>query len=276
MAIVASGVVGLAVGSFLNVVAHRLPRGMSVVRPASHCPACAATLGPVDTVPVLSWLVLRGRCRHCGAPVSPRYPIVEAATGAMFAGLVVAVGGWHPLPSLAVVAASTVAAVLIDGQRSAVPPAVTLAADLGALSLIVVAVVAGEPGRIAWALLGAVVASVAAVLGDLPWARKDTAAPRRRRRRRRERPGAGVAGPGPMATVGGLLLAGRWAVVGTLGWSAGLLWPPGGPLVAAWVLIAALGHRLRGPTALRWPLPLGVLAAGGLGTVLAAAVVGWR
>ena len=84
-AIVLVAVLGAAVGSFLNVVIHRLPRRESVVRPRSRCPACGAQLAGRDNVPVISWLVLRGRCRSCGVAISPRYPLVELATAAAFA-----------------------------------------------------------------------------------------------------------------------------------------------------------------------------------------------
>ena len=75
-----AGAFGLIVGSFLNVVAYRLPRGESVVLPGSHCPSCDTPIKPYDNVPVLSWLVLRGRCRSCQTSISARYPIVEAVT----------------------------------------------------------------------------------------------------------------------------------------------------------------------------------------------------
>jgi len=75
---------GLLFGSFANVVTWRLPRGESVVRPGSHCPRCGASIAWYDNIPVLSWLVLRGRCRQCSEPISARYPLVEAASGALF------------------------------------------------------------------------------------------------------------------------------------------------------------------------------------------------
>jgi leader peptidase (prepilin peptidase)/N-methyltransferase len=78
---------GAAVGSFLNVVVYRSPRGMSLVRPKSRCPACGASIRPGDNVPVLGWLRLRGRCRDCRNPISSRYPLVEATTAALFLGL---------------------------------------------------------------------------------------------------------------------------------------------------------------------------------------------
>jgi leader peptidase (prepilin peptidase)/N-methyltransferase len=83
--VVLAAVLGLAVGSFLNVVVHRVPNGLSVVAPASACPGCGHEIRPRDNVPVLSWLLLRGRCRDCSAPISARYPLVELATAALFA-----------------------------------------------------------------------------------------------------------------------------------------------------------------------------------------------
>ena len=88
--IVVAAVGGLLIGSFLNVVAWRLPRGESIVKPGSHCPACDHPVRPKDNIPVVSWLRLHGRCRDCGEPISSRYAIVEAVTGLLFA-LVVAV-----------------------------------------------------------------------------------------------------------------------------------------------------------------------------------------
>src|SRR4051812_49527341 len=78
-----AGAFGLIIGSFLNVVAYRLPRGESVVFPASHCPSCDRPIKAYDNVPVLSWLWLRGRCRSCHTSISARYPIVEAVTPAL-------------------------------------------------------------------------------------------------------------------------------------------------------------------------------------------------
>jgi leader peptidase (prepilin peptidase)/N-methyltransferase len=75
---------GLITGSFLNVVIYRLPRGLSSVLPRSRCPSCREPIRALDNLPVLSWLLLRGRCRRCGAPISPRYPLIEALTAALF------------------------------------------------------------------------------------------------------------------------------------------------------------------------------------------------
>jgi len=90
---------GLAIGSFLNVVVHRVPAGMSVVSPASACPVCGHAIRGRDNVPVLSWFTLRGRCRDCGTAISSRYPLVEAATALLFllVGAVFVLAPWSPL-----------------------------------------------------------------------------------------------------------------------------------------------------------------------------------
>ena len=86
LALSVSGLVlGLLIGSFLNVVIYRLPRGMSIVSPPSACPDCHQEIRPTDNIPVLSWLRLHGRCRNCGTRISARYPLVEAGTGLVFA-----------------------------------------------------------------------------------------------------------------------------------------------------------------------------------------------
>jgi leader peptidase (prepilin peptidase) / N-methyltransferase len=91
--VVAAGLFGAVIGSFLNVVAHRVPLGESLLSPPSRCPECEAPVKPYDNVPVVSWLLLRGRCRNCGTRISPRYPLVELATALVFAA-VVAVRGF--------------------------------------------------------------------------------------------------------------------------------------------------------------------------------------
>jgi leader peptidase (prepilin peptidase)/N-methyltransferase len=78
---------GLMIGSFLNVVAYRVPRGESLVKPGSHCTTCGEAVKPWDNIPVLSWLVLRGRCRGCGERISARYPLIELATAVVFAAI---------------------------------------------------------------------------------------------------------------------------------------------------------------------------------------------
>jgi leader peptidase (prepilin peptidase)/N-methyltransferase len=80
--------IGTAIGSFLNVVVYRLPRGMSLLWPGSRCPGCKTPIRAYDNVPILSWLMLRGRCRKCGASISIRYPLVELTTGVLFLAIV--------------------------------------------------------------------------------------------------------------------------------------------------------------------------------------------
>jgi leader peptidase (prepilin peptidase)/N-methyltransferase len=87
-----AGTFGLLLGSFLNVVAYRLPRGQSLVAPASRCPGCAAAIRPYDNIPVLSWLLLHGHCRSCGTRIDWRYPTVEFATALLMALVVIVVG----------------------------------------------------------------------------------------------------------------------------------------------------------------------------------------
>jgi leader peptidase (prepilin peptidase)/N-methyltransferase len=91
-AAVCAGVLGAIIGSFLNVVIWRLPRGESIVSPGSACPNCGTPIKPYDNIPVLSWLVLRGQCRHCGNAISPRYPLVEALTAVLMALVPICLG----------------------------------------------------------------------------------------------------------------------------------------------------------------------------------------
>lgn len=124
--VVLAGVLGLIIGSFLNVVVHRVPIGHSVVSPGSACPACEAPVRPRDNVPVVSWLLLRGRCRDCDVRISARYPLVEAATGLAFAGVVAWQGlSWTLLPLL-YLAAVSIALTLIDLDVRRLPDAIVL------------------------------------------------------------------------------------------------------------------------------------------------------
>src|SRR3954469_12930944 len=97
--VVFCGVLGLLIGSSLNVVIWRVPRGESIVRPPSHCPGCDRPIAPRDNIPVISWLLLRGRCRGCGVRISVRYPAVELATAALFVGFAVHFGAHAVLPA---------------------------------------------------------------------------------------------------------------------------------------------------------------------------------
>lgn len=145
---------GLCIGSFLNVVIWRLPRGESVVYPPSHCPVCRARIRPRDLVPVASWLLLRGRCRDCGGKVPARYPLVELAAGGLFAG-VYYITGWGPeLGAGLVLAAFLLVVAVIDLDHQLILDKVNLwfgAAGLAANFAL---------GRTAWLdlLLGALLA----------------------------------------------------------------------------------------------------------------------
>src|SRR3954469_1946326 len=120
------GVLGLLIGSFLNVVIWRVPRGESIVRPPSHCPACDSPIAPRDNIPVVSWLLLRGKCRSCGARISARYPAVELLTAGLFAGLAAYLGPVAELPAFLYLAAVGVALAMIDLDLQRLPDALTL------------------------------------------------------------------------------------------------------------------------------------------------------
>lgn len=118
---VVAGVAGMLIGSFLNVVVHRLPAGQSLVAPGSHCPSCEAAIAPYDNVPVLSWLALRGRCRRCKHAISVRYPLVEAATALVFVLVVMARGVSDDLILAIPFAAVLIAVAGIDLDHRIVP-----------------------------------------------------------------------------------------------------------------------------------------------------------
>lgn len=133
-----SSVLGLAIGSFLNVVVHRVPAGLSVMSPPSACPGCAHEVRPRDNVPVLSWLWLRGRCRDCAMRIPARYPLVEAGTGAAFAFTAWRVDDPVLLAAALLVVASGIALALIDLEHQRLPFAITgVTAGLVALTLLV-------------------------------------------------------------------------------------------------------------------------------------------
>ena len=125
-----AGLLGLLVGSFVNVVVHRVPAGLSVVRPRSACPACGHEVRERDNVPVVSWLLLRGRCRDCRTPIPVRYPAVEASTAVLFALVALAETRPPVLVALLVVAGAGVALALIDVEHGRLPFAVTGTAAL--------------------------------------------------------------------------------------------------------------------------------------------------
>jgi leader peptidase (prepilin peptidase)/N-methyltransferase len=143
-----AGVLGAIVGSFLNVVAYRLPRQESLVVPASHCPKCHTPVRPYDNIPILSWLFLRGHCRTCGSSISVRYPLVESLTAALCIGVVLA---QHTAAGIAlgvVLVLLLVPAALIDLEHRIIPNKITA---LGAVLALIVGLAldpAGEPERL--------------------------------------------------------------------------------------------------------------------------------
>lgn len=147
--------VGLVVGSFLNVVVWRLPRGESVARPASRCPACGTRLRVRDNVPILSWVALRGHCRYCGAAISARYPVVELLTAITFALVAWRIGATWTLPAYVYLSTVGIALAFIDLDVRRLPNALTLPSyAVGAVLLTVAALAAGEPGYLARAAIG--------------------------------------------------------------------------------------------------------------------------
>lgn len=156
LALVGIGIFGLLVGSFVNVVAYRVPRGESVVRPRSRCTGCETEIAPRDNIPLLSWLMLRGRCRHCGASISVRYPVVELLTATVFVALAWAIGPTWELPAYLYLGAVGVALAVIDIDTHRLPDALTYPSMVvGALLLLLPAIADGDWGGYLRAVLGA-------------------------------------------------------------------------------------------------------------------------
>jgi leader peptidase (prepilin peptidase)/N-methyltransferase len=136
LAIVLAAVGGLLVGSFLNVVAYRLPRGESLVHPRSRCPSCDTQLRAIDNLPVVSWLALRGRCHFCGAPISARYPLVEATTGALYAAVVASQDDAVRIVLGLLLVTVLVPITLIDLDHRIIPNRITGPAAVAALVVV--------------------------------------------------------------------------------------------------------------------------------------------
>jgi leader peptidase (prepilin peptidase)/N-methyltransferase len=145
---------GLCLGSFLNVVAYRLPAGVSLLTPPSACPGCGATIRPYDNVPVLSWLMLGGRCRSCETSISPRYPLTEAITGALFAAVVIAHGSSPSVWLDLLFVAALVAITRIDLEQRIIPNRIL--APLAVAALVLTAVF--EPHQLPERLIAATAA----------------------------------------------------------------------------------------------------------------------
>jgi leader peptidase (prepilin peptidase) / N-methyltransferase len=147
--------VGLVFGSFANVVIHRVPAGESLVRPPSRCPACGAAVQPRDNIPVVSWLLLRGRCRSCGARISPLYPAVELACGALFAAVGWGFGLAQALPAVLVLAWTRRGLAVIAAPPRKIPNRLTYPlTPVLAVLLVGAALASGEPWVAVRVLLG--------------------------------------------------------------------------------------------------------------------------
>ncbi|MCW2671716.1 MAG: prepilin signal peptidase PulO-like peptidase [Frankiales bacterium] len=154
--IVVCALLGLAIGSFLNVVVWRVPRGESVVSPPSACPTCDHPIRNRDNVPVVGWLVLQGRCRDCQSPISVRYPLVEAATGALFAAMAWRFGAQVALVVYLWLAAAGVALALIDIDTKRLPDVLTKPSwAVVAVGLTLAALTDADPHHLERAGLGA-------------------------------------------------------------------------------------------------------------------------
>jgi leader peptidase (prepilin peptidase)/N-methyltransferase len=139
MEIAFAAVLGAIIGSFLNVVAWRLPRGESLATPPSQCPSCGSRIAPYDNVPILSWVVLRGRCRRCGARISPRYPLIELITAAAFAAVVATRGFDSDLVLELPFVAALIALAAIDYDHHLLPNRIVY--PMAAYGLVATAVV---------------------------------------------------------------------------------------------------------------------------------------
>jgi leader peptidase (prepilin peptidase)/N-methyltransferase len=172
--IIFCAVMGGLLGSFLNVVVYRLPRGESLIRPGSHCPACGAAVKPYDNVPVLAWMWLRGRCRACRAAISPRYPLVEAATAALCVGVILAHSSAAAIALGLLTVFVLVPVALIDLEHHLIPNRITAPAAILALVLGTALDPSGEPARLiagaaagGFFLLAAVVSPRGMGMGDV-------------------------------------------------------------------------------------------------------------
>ena len=129
---------GLMVGSFVGALAHRLPRGESILGPRSKCPRCDAPIAAYDNVPVISWLILRGRCRSCGEPISPRYPLVELALGILYAVVYIVLEPDASRVGLGIAFVTMLAIItLTDLERRVIPNPVLIAGTVVAVATVV-------------------------------------------------------------------------------------------------------------------------------------------
>jgi leader peptidase (prepilin peptidase) / N-methyltransferase len=157
-----AGVMGLPVGSFVGVVADRVPRKESIVRPPSHCTSCGARLRTIDNVPVISYLLLRGRCHACGARIPRRDLYVELATAVLFAAVAWRLPTFWAIPAYSVLAAGLVALSLIDIEHKLLPRSVLYwTAGIFSVLLVLGSIPSHRLGHVPIALAGAAICFVA-------------------------------------------------------------------------------------------------------------------
>jgi leader peptidase (prepilin peptidase)/N-methyltransferase len=145
---------GFVFGSFLTVVVHRVPRGESLVRPRSRCPACGTQIRAIDNVPVVSWLVLRGRCRACGAQISAAYPLIELAPGVLFAAVALRYRDPWAIVLLAPFSGLLLALSVIDARTKKIPNRLVYPSLLLSAGYLVVARIFGADVDLARSVLG--------------------------------------------------------------------------------------------------------------------------
>jgi leader peptidase (prepilin peptidase)/N-methyltransferase len=148
MPIALAALFGAVIGSFLNVVAYRLPRHESLVSPGSHCPSCNTAIKPYDNLPVIGWLLLRGRCRACGVRISARYPAIEALTAVLAVAVVLARHSVHDIALGLLLVVVLVPVAMIDLEHRIIPNAITLPAALAAVGIGAVTRPAGVPEQL--------------------------------------------------------------------------------------------------------------------------------
>jgi leader peptidase (prepilin peptidase)/N-methyltransferase len=158
---------GCVVGSFINVCIWRLPRARSIVRPSSRCPHCSGRIAIRDNVPLLSFLILRGRCRHCGGPISPRYPMVEALTGIMAVVVFLVFGFTVEAGGLFVLVCLLLVATFVDVDHMIIPDRVTLPGIVLGLALNTLQSPVTVWKYLAGALVGGGALLLVAFLGEL-------------------------------------------------------------------------------------------------------------
>ena len=253
-----AGVVGLFVGSFLNVVVYRVPIGLSVSTPRSFCPSCDRQLAWWENVPVVSWLVLQRRCHTCHKPISARYPLVELSTGAIFA---LVTWGWHGTwvsAGYCVLAATVIAILLIESGGSRSPLSVAAVGTLVGEAMIISASVWLER----WAVLGGSLAGIGAgvaVFGILRARDPDCIDPREHGRSALPVTGCWLGGLGLVGVTSGVA---TWALV-TFSCLVGVWWTS---RTSTGAHLSGMRHR---PPVLAVPLGTAIAAAMAVSLIVA-------